>query len=194
MKSRILSLLLLLAVTSAFVRAQETNAPSRPDFQEFRIISERNSFNPNRSQRRERTRSEREPERRTRTESVALLGTMNYDKGWFAFFDGSRSEYRKALQPGDAIAGYTVGEIAPNHVKLQSTNSPPIQLRVGTQMRKQDEGEWEVRERDRVETASAPPPTASPSGDTNAATASSPLDDNEVIRRLMQKREQELQK
>ena len=192
MKLPVLISLLLLAVTEAPARAQETNSPGRPDFQDFRIISERNIFNPNRSQRRERSRSEREPERRTRTESVALLGTMNYDKGWFAFFDGSRSDYRKALQAGDAIAGYTVGEIAPNHVKLESTNSPPIQLRVGTQMRKQDdEGDWEIR--DRFETASTPTAPAATAGDTNT-TPSSSAEESDIVKRLMQKREQELDK
>ena len=191
MKPRTLSSLLLLFATTLLTRAQETNAPGRPDFQDFRIISERNIFNPNRSPRRERSRSEREPDRRVRTESVALLGTMNYDKGWFAFFDGSRSDYRKALQPGDAIAGYTIGEIAPNHVKLESTNNPPIQLRVGTQMRKQDEGEWEIR--DRFEAASTPTAPATTPGDTNA-TPSSTAEESDIVKRLMQKREQELDK
>jgi hypothetical protein len=192
MKPGTLISLLLLFATTLLTRAQETNSPGRPDFQDFRIISERNIFNPNRSPRRERSRSDREPDRRTRTESVALLGTMNYEKGWFAFFDGSRSDYRKALQPGDAIAGYTIGEIAPNHVKLESTNSPPIQLRVGTQMRKQDEGEWEIR--DRFEAVSTPTAPATTAGDTNAAAASSTADESDIVKKLMQKREQELEK
>ncbi|HTG45297.1 MAG TPA: hypothetical protein VK633_12270, partial [Verrucomicrobiae bacterium] len=120
--------------------AQETNAASGLDLQSFRIISERNIFNPNRSSRGERPPRQdrdRSSERRTRNESISLVGIMSYDKGWFAFFDGSSAEYRKALQPNDAIAGYTISEIAPNFVKLESTNSQPVELRVGMQLRKQ---------------------------------------------------------
>ena len=29
---------------------------------------------------------------------MTLVGTMTYEKGTFAFFDGSSSEYRKALK------------------------------------------------------------------------------------------------
>src|SRR5262245_49763727 len=61
----------------------------------FRLIADRNIFNPNRSGRTpEREYTRREPERRVRTESLALVGTMSYDHGLFAFFDGSNSDYR----------------------------------------------------------------------------------------------------
>ena len=169
--------------------AQETNSGGRPEFQSFRIITQRNIFNPNRSARREPTRTESEPERRVRVDSVALLGTMSYEKGWVAFFDGSDRDYRKAVHPGDTIAEHKVAEIAANHVKLESGTNQPIELKVGTGMKKRDEGAWEVN--DRVETAvaaSASTP-ASPSTDTNASDGES-----DIVKRLMKQREQELQK
>src|SRR6266508_2608999 len=91
-------LIALLASGPVLADAQETNAVEKVDLQSFRVISQRNIFNPNRSSRGDRSERRRDPERRVRTESFALLGTMNYDKGWFAFFDGSSSEYRRAAQ------------------------------------------------------------------------------------------------
>ena len=169
---------------------QETNSSGRPELQSFRIITQRNIFNGNRSPRRERTRSEAEPERRVRVDSIALLGTMNYEKGWVAFFGGSSPEYRKALQAGDTIAAHKIAEIAANYVKLESGSNQPIDLRVGTEMKKRDEGAWEVK--DRIETSVAASASPSPSTDTNASNASD--GESDIIKRLMQQREQELQK
>jgi hypothetical protein len=187
-----LTIALLLALAApVLARAQETNAVpvERFDFQSFRIISERNIFNPNRSSRGDRSTRRRDPERRSRTESFALVGTMNYDKGWFAFFDGSSSDYRKALQPEDTIAGYKISEIAANHVKLESTNSQPVELLVGMQMRKQDENDWRVSNRFEAST----PDSAAASSETNSNSSAS-AGESDVVKKLMEQREKELQK
>ena len=110
----IAALALVLASRPA-AAAEETNAhtkaavASRVDFDAFRLIAERNIFNPNRSGRRDYTR--REPDRRSRVESFALVGTMSYEKGRFAFFDGTSSDYRKVIGASDQIAGYTLSLI-----------------------------------------------------------------------------------
>src|SRR5207245_1690881 len=134
-------LLLLLAAPLA-MEAQEANPPSRRDYSAFRIIAERNNFNPNRSGRSGRSAARAASEGRVATPSFALVGTMCYEQGRFAFFDGSSSDYRKALEPADSIAGYKIAAITPGHVKLESTNGQPIDLAVGMQMKKQDEGDW----------------------------------------------------
>ena len=187
-QSHAIIVICLLFFSSVPAPAQETNAHGRPELQAFRIITQRNIFNASRSPRRERTRTESEPERRSRTDSVALLGTMNYEKGWVAFFDGSSPEYRKALQPGDTIAAHKIAEIAPNYVKLESGTNQPIDLKVGSEMKKRDEGNWEVK--DRIETSvAAASSSPAPSTDTNSSDGES-----DIIKRLMQQREQELQK
>src|SRR5712691_1959059 len=134
-------LLLLLGAPLA-MEAQEANPPSGRDYSAFRIIAERNIFNPNRSGRSGRSAARAASESRVATPSFALVGTMCYEQGRFAFFDGSSSEYRKALEPADSIAGYKIAAITPGHVKLESTNGQPIDLAVGMQMKKQDEGDW----------------------------------------------------
>jgi len=85
----------------------------------------------------------RETRRTPRVESFALVGTMSYAKGAFAFFDGSSSELRKSLSPGGTIAGYTVREIKPAGVKLEGHGST-LELPVNGQLRREDDGEWQV--------------------------------------------------
>lgn len=123
-------------------RSSETNAPSRLDFSAFRIIAERNIFNPNRTAR-STERPPRETRRAPRVESFALVGTMSYAKGAFAFFDGSSSDLRKSLSPGGTIAGYTVREIKAAGVKLEGHGST-LELPVNGQLRREDDGEWQV--------------------------------------------------
>ena len=79
----------------------EARSPARLDLESFRLIWERNIFNPNRTGRYSRTQQytrRREPDRRAPVESFALMGTMSYEKGNFAFFEGSSSQYQKVLE------------------------------------------------------------------------------------------------
>src|SRR4051812_46991175 len=119
----LLAILLFLSVWPS--RAQSTNAPAKNDFQSFQIISQRNIFDPNRSAR-GGPREPREASKPSRTEAFGLVGTMLYEKGKFAFFDGSSSDYRKIATPSDKIAGYTVTDIEANAVKLE-TNGQSLQ-------------------------------------------------------------------
>jgi len=197
-------LLLLLAAPLA-MEAQDANPPSRRDYSAFRIIAERNIFNPNRSGRSSRSAGQAASESRVATPSFALVGTMCYEKGRFAFFDGSSSDYRKALEPADSIAGYKIAAITPGHVKLESTNGQPIDLAVGMQMKKQDEGDWllvagtESSKNLGHPSASAgsldPSLAADDKTETAEATDADPAGPaDEVLKKLIQKREQELNK
>ena len=167
--------------TNAHTKAAAT---SRVDFDSFRVIAERNIFNPNRSGRRDYTR--REPDRRTRVESFALVGTMSYEKGRFAFFDGTSSDYRRVIGASDSIAGYTISAVTPEHVTLQSTNQTEIKLPLGMQMRRVEDGDWELTERSQT-TASASSSTST----SDSSSSSSGGGGDDVLKRLMQRREQE---
>jgi hypothetical protein len=181
-------IVILLSIAAWPLRAQSTNPPSKIDFQSFQIISQRNIFDPNRSARGGR-REPRESTRGTKTDSFALVGTMLYEKGKFAFFDGTSSDYRKVASPSDKIAGYTVTDIEPNLVKLE-TNGQVVQIAVGQQMRRQDEGEWKLSStRENFETQSSNSAASTESSGTAAAG-----NDDEIVRRLMQKRAAEEKK
>ncbi len=182
---RILAGLLVLLGTGHVVWAAATNAPSRFDYESFRIISDRNIFNASRSPRGGGGRRDRSTEKAIKTESFALLGTLSYEKGIFAFFDGSSSEYRKALKPEDTIAGFKITAISPNLVKLEGKGTN-IEMTVSMQMKKEDEGEWHLA----GSTRTTEPASSATSTNTPANTAG--LSDLE--RRLMEQREKELNK
>ncbi|MCI0539034.1 MAG: hypothetical protein L0Z50_27825 [Verrucomicrobiales bacterium] len=159
--------------------ASETHAPPRLDYAAFKIINERNIFNANRSRR--SSREGRGDRRQTKVDTFSLVGTMSYVKGDFAFFDGTSSSYRKALKTHDKIAGYKLVDVLPNAVKLE-TNGKIVELPIGAQMRKEDEGAWEL----------VASPIAATSGSAEAnPDASSDAEsggENDVLKRLLQKR------
>jgi hypothetical protein len=146
MKLKIRSAVLLLLVGwtgTPESLAQATNAPSRLTFDAFRVVSDRNIFNPNRY-----ARSTGRPSNQTRTsrpasrvEAISLVGIMAYEKGSFAFFDGTGGNFTKVLQVGGTVGEYTVKQITPSEVKLiAGTNT--VDLKVGMQLRREDEGDW----------------------------------------------------
>lgn len=169
-----------------------SDQPSVPangfDLRSFRIIYERNIFNPNRSPRSSGAPpvTRRETERRpvVRSESFALVGTMSYEKGSYAFFDGSSSQFRKVMQPDETIAGFKVTSVTPKCVTLEHEGKT-IELSVGMQMSKSDEEkDWRMQER----SESSASPVSSGSGSTASSGGGGA---EEVLRRLMEKRAQE---
>jgi hypothetical protein len=117
-------------------------APPRLDESAFRIIAERNIFNANRSGGQVRVASSRRP---VRVETFTLVGTMAYEKGAFAFFEGTSSEFTKALKPDGIIAGHKLVDVYADSVKLEA-DGKEIELTIGSQMRREDEGAWHAAE------------------------------------------------
>jgi hypothetical protein len=156
-----------------------------PEYSAFGIIVERNIFDPNRFPR--RPGQERPPSRSY--DYVTLVGTMTYEQGTFAFFDGTSSAYRKALKLADAIAGYKVTNIAPDGVKL-SSGTNQLELRVGAQLRREEDGPWRLASQSR--SYGAPPSlTSTNAAASTSSTAASSVPESDILKRLMQKREQE---
>jgi hypothetical protein len=187
-RPNVILLMASLAAASLASAADETNTiqgSSRTDYLSFRIISERNIFNPNRTGRSSgRNYTRREPDRRVRSERFALLGTMSYEKGRFAFFDGSNSEFRKVLKPEDSIAGFKIVDVVPTCVKLETTNGQTLELCVGMQMRKREQEDWQLAGK-----------AESTDSSNVAASATEPAsgggEPDSVLKRLMQQRDQE---
>ncbi len=99
-------MVLALALAGCWSAAAQRNrsfgsAPAVPgpnDYNQFaQFITQRNIFNPQRyairGEVRPPTRQSADVPRRTFT----LVGTMSYEKGMFAFFDGNQSDLRKVL-------------------------------------------------------------------------------------------------
>jgi hypothetical protein len=215
--------LLLASVAGFDVTAQSTNstastsarlepATGRLDESAFRIVAERNIFNATRSGAGE----VRVPSRRPSTvEYFTLVGTMDYEKGTFAFFDGSSSQYTKVIQADSVIAGHKLLDVTANSVKLEAEGKE-IELPVGSQMRREDEGAWQVAEArrglsvasngngdssgrsdrsDRNDSSSRYRRNDSSESSTHSSgsTASSSESEDEILKRLMERRAKESQ-
>lgn len=187
-KSQICVVLVFALSLGFFSRAQSTNDSSTTaDFSSFQTIVDHNIFNPDRRGRINYSNSESHA-----VPTFSLAGTMSYRKGMFAFFNGTSDEYRKALQQGGTIAGYTVGKITFDSVQLQSSGKT-IEMKVGAAMRREGD-EWELRGPGEwgEMTASGSAPAGATSSETTATNLPSSGEQNDVLKRLMQQREQEL--
>ena len=165
--------------------AGQTNATSRAEYAYFRVIPERNLFNPNRYPLRRGAVRIDTGGRPAPADAFTLVGTMSYAKGTFAFFAGAAAEYQQVLERGGEIAGFRVVAIQPNAVLLITSNST-LEVRVGAQLQRDAETGWVL-----VPDAGAPAavpaeaPAVPPPADGGAP--------SDVLKRLMQQREQELQ-
>lgn len=180
--------------------APDTNAPVRRDFPSFQVVAERNIFNSRRSGR--STRPTREASRPRAIESFQLVGTLCHERGEFAFFEGTSSEYRKAFSSGGVIAGHQISSITPTNVQLVAgTNT--ITLRVGERMRRDDEdNQWRLATSEesftpapdrRTFSSDRRPQPSDQSQPAASASTGAAGDESEILKKLMEKRERELQ-
>ncbi len=182
----------LVLAAGLFARAQSTNDSSTADYSDYQVIVQRNIFDPNRFP---RTGSYRPPRERG-APTFSLAGTMSYRKGMFAFFSGTSEEYQKALQQGGTIAGYTVTKIDFNGVQLQNAGKQ-VHMTVGSAMRQEGDG-WVLSMPGEWSGTTVADTTGSSTGtDTNANTSETSAPSlpsggagSDVLKRLMQQRQQ----
>lgn len=169
------------------LRAQPTNSDATTSFDSFNLIWQRNIFDPNR-----RKFGPPHPIGPHHTvDAFALVGTMSYSKGKFAFFDGTSSDYKKVLEPGATIAGYTVKDITPKNVML-AANGKELEMNVGSQMRKEGQNNWMLStETDLPSTSDQNQNTTAPAALSVPAGANAAM--SEVLKRLAEQKQQEEQ-
>jgi hypothetical protein len=196
-------LALALALTNGFfAAAQSSTAPGPADYARFTsFITERNIFDPNRYPHDSRARHTTYTPRRSSPSAptFTLVGTMSYGKGMFAFFDGNNSDLRKVLYQSDTngIAGFTVTEITLTGVKLQSADKKEtVPMKIGEMMR-QEGDHWQPVGQGELAAVAGDANAASAATDNSYSpdTSSAPspaLNGNEILKKLMQQREQEL--
>ena len=158
------ALALLLGAAAATAQTSSTNKPAPPaptksvattkaappavtgSFDDFKTIPDRNIFNTRRFA--GRSASSETPPPTTRRERVvetfSLLGTMQYEKGRIAFFEGSSSSSKKSVKVDESIAGCKITAIDVNGVTVEA-NGKPVELKVGFMLRREDDGAWEPR-------------------------------------------------
>jgi hypothetical protein len=194
------TVLALALVNGFFANAQLNNVPGPADYARFStLITERNIFDPGRYAHNSFAPRQRFTQRTRYAPAFTLVGTMSYEKGMFAFFDGNQPELRKVLYQPDTngIAGFTVTEITPASVTLRTADKKQtVTMKIGEMMR-QEGGNWQLAGPGEslagtgAGESAAPAATDSSSPDTSSA-PSPALGENDVLRKLMQQREQEL--
>lgn len=219
--STLLALSLLTVLPLLGQAATQTNkAPARStastgiNYESFRLVNDRNIFNGNRagvSLGRSDSRTRRPT---TRLDSFNLVGTLLTEGKAMAFFDGTDSSYRKALSSGSRISSFQVIDIQAAGVRLaEGTNM--IDLKVGAGFQRELRGPWktigagtpyvgDTSSRNSEETTSvdsgsgssesepAPETTNDDTGSTaSASAAGGALEVNDVLRKLMEKRDKE---
>jgi hypothetical protein len=168
-------------------------AASAQNLDSFRIIGQRNIFNLNRTPQLKTTYA-RPTYRSTGGESLTLVGTMAYETNQLAFFDGTSPDCRKALKLDDTIAGYKLVSISFNRVRLEA-NGQPVELYVGARLPRAT-GSAAPPSTNVEYNVSAPVATDAPAAPTASAAPAAPwgpaADPSDILKKLMQKREQEM--
>jgi hypothetical protein len=174
--------------TQANAATGTNNGPVSLDYSAFKMIVDRNIFDPNRVPHQP---GQVRVVSRPKSDYVTLVGTMSYEKGTFAFFDGTSSDYKKALKLTDSIAGYKVTNITPNSVKL-AAGTNELNLNVGAQLRREEDGPWLLASQ--FTSYAATPASTSTNGTAATTTGSDTTSggtESDILKRLMQKREKE---
>ena len=158
----VLLLLTTAAATAANKAAPSKATPGKPPkaddgFKAFAAISERNIFNTARSAPAAPVAAPVRAPKPPKVEAFALLGTMTSERGSVAFFDGTSTTYRKAVETGESLGTYTVTAIEHDRVTLQAGDHE-LCLPLKMQFRREDQGEWLLAALPDDFQPSAPPP------------------------------------
>lgn len=122
-----------------------------------------------------------------RPDYLALTGTMVTDGKTLAFFSGSRSDFNKVLAIKEKVADYTVTGISSTHVNLER-DGKPLTLAVGKQLSM--DGSGAISERSEASAPSASTTSSTPGTDMTPPSGV-PADKAEILRRMMERRQQE---
>jgi len=150
---------ILIAALRAPSQDETRDRTSAVSFEPFRIVVERNIFDPNRRADRRGQDSDEEPGLAEageagdatavseanffESEQVALVGTLIDGATAVAFFESTNAEYDTVAEPGGAIAGFRIAEIRTEYVRL-AKDGESVDLPVGSSMNSQEEGGWKV--------------------------------------------------
>lgn len=179
-----LALLLLPELT----RAQ--SAAPLEGYNAFRLVRTRFIFDPERQVIRSEAAVPRVQSAPSRSNFIAVTGTMVTPGRTLAFFSGSQPEYSKVISIGETIADFKITGITPAQVELERAGQPII-VPVGRQL-PLDGSTTAVTP---TSLAPAPDISSSPAASVSApSAAASTSDKSEIARRMMERRQKEVSK
>jgi Tfp pilus assembly protein PilP len=175
------------APTPAPARNDSSVAPTA-SFDTFRVVSDRNIFNPNRTGRRERSTEETPP----RVDTLSVVGTMESDRGLRAFFDGSDASYRRAVRVGETVDKFKVTQITPQMVDLER-DGKNLSVRVGQQLRRPEGADWDLVGEDVVRSEAQARAAAEARGDPSVPPPI-PAGASDIERRMRERRQKDFKR
>ncbi len=187
--------------------AAARSVPSlRPSYDSFRLVHTRNVFDPDRRPVRPPNGA---PAPTTRADYAALTGTMLLPDKTYAFFSGSRSEFNRVLTVREKIANATITGITALNIEVERDGKrttvaigqtvpfdnqtapgvPPVEAPPDTPAPSAGSGAPAT-----ATAAGTLPPTAlrPTAGTVSTASKGPPANLEEIRRRMMEKRQQEL--
>jgi hypothetical protein len=184
--------IIIASLLAASMRApgQETNTTEKRDFESFKIIAQRNIFDPTRTGR--RAFGSRGPQRRV--ERVSLVGTSIDNGDAVAIFTGNGVPERP-FKTGETVKDFKIVQITLDSVRLTgvtNTNMFVMDYDSRRSLRREENGPWQGSS-----DLSDPVPIASGNADDPAPSASASAPpaggggESDIIKRLRMKREQE---
>jgi len=175
------SAVLLIGAPSAVFGQKDKPTPTRkPTYERFTMVRTRNIFDPDRQANAPITGPK--PVVTTATDFAALTGTLVTADKMLAFFSGSRPEFSKVLSVHGEIAGATLTQITPNAIVIERAGKTTT-VAVGQTVP--------------LDASSAPTSAPAPAASAPVSTAPASTDPSSpskeaIIRRMMEKRQQEL--
>jgi hypothetical protein len=185
---------ILFAITAA---ASAQSSGRTQGFATFEQLRTKNIFDPNRRAVRPSAPSDapRPTSTRSRASSFTLTGTMVADNQTLAFFSGTRADSGRVLRVGDSVAHFKIAAITGAAVDLEHAGRRTT-LPVGRSLEVQgstDPGDSEP-EPDEPAPADDQTAAANAAASSSSAPAAAPGGKDEMLRRLMERRQQELSK
>ncbi|RJP26503.1 MAG: hypothetical protein C4527_15185 [Candidatus Omnitrophota bacterium] len=188
---------LICLLQPAYVAAENQDSSGKWSYEQFRILVERNIFNPDR---RKKITVQPRVEPTPVIEEFSLIGTMIADATVYAFFEGTHSGYDAVCKLGETIADHEIVEIGTSNIKLQ-VNGQPLTLSVGMALRRQDQGEWQLASasgasrRETRERRTSGGDRLSPVSTTETEKTDAPGESSsDLLKKMMERRRQEMQK
>jgi len=189
----------VVTVLHASVAEAQKPAPAR-GFDAFNLVQTRNIFDPQRYGSSAPVSQAAVPTGTPAGDYVALTGVLVTDQQTLAFFSGSRPDYEKVLAVDGEIAGAKLKKITPNGIVVDR-NGHTVSINVGQTVPFDNSAPVAVPVAAPMVTPTATPvpatiptpeaasvPVASPSPAPNAL----PPNLSDVMRRMMERRQQEL--
>ena len=175
-------------------------------YESFRLLHTRNVFDPDR--RPVRPANNAASIATSRSDYLALTGTLIDAGKSYAFFSGSRSDFNKVLSVRDKIANATITQITPMNIVVDR-GGRSVSVAVGQTVPLDDKSAPGPAPSNQAEVTATsidrPPATAEAAPSTDAGGASAPAaapapggvrpaatSKEEIMRRMMEKRQQDL--